>query len=153
MGDFFSNFVRYRNETFMLYQSKFFVVFRLFENLHLCFFIYLEAPPYEWGPGGEPDQPTSFAGASGAEERAYSTLTTDTDGSFDTNNSMPSRDGGVCSVRMVTCRVCQKNIDITGRTEQHVVKCSNCNEATVSSDSAFHQLLIIDMKLKFCVFV
>ncbi|XP_059053764.1 type 1 phosphatidylinositol 4,5-bisphosphate 4-phosphatase [Achroia grisella] len=31
---------------------------------------------------------------------------------------------------MVTCRVCQAMIDITGKREQHVVKCSECNEAT-----------------------
>lgn len=33
---------------------------------------------------------------------------------------------------MVTCRVCQTMIDITGKMEQHVVKCQKCNEATVS---------------------
>lgn len=33
---------------------------------------------------------------------------------------------------MVTCRVCQAMIDISGKREQHVVKCSDCNEATVS---------------------
>lgn len=33
---------------------------------------------------------------------------------------------------MVTCRVCQAMIDISGKREQHVVKCSECNEATVS---------------------
>lgn len=32
---------------------------------------------------------------------------------------------------MVTCRVCQELIDITGKREQHVVKCSMCFEATV----------------------
>lgn len=30
----------------------------------------------------------------------------------------------------VTCRVCQHQIDITGKREQHVVKCSSCSEAT-----------------------
>ncbi|XP_014248341.1 type 2 phosphatidylinositol 4,5-bisphosphate 4-phosphatase isoform X2 [Cimex lectularius] len=30
----------------------------------------------------------------------------------------------------VTCRVCQMLIDVTGRVEQHVVKCNRCNEAT-----------------------
>lgn len=34
---------------------------------------------------------------------------------------------------MVTCRVCQAMIDISGKREQHVVKCSDCNEATVRS--------------------
>lgn len=32
----------------------------------------------------------------------------------------------------VTCRVCQDMIDVVGKREQHVVKCSRCNEATVS---------------------
>ncbi|XP_073968490.1 type 2 phosphatidylinositol 4,5-bisphosphate 4-phosphatase [Rhodnius prolixus] len=31
---------------------------------------------------------------------------------------------------MVTCRVCQAMIDVSGKRDQHVVKCSNCNEAT-----------------------
>lgn len=33
-------------------------------------------------------------------------------------------------VPMVTCRVCQAMIDFSGKREQHVVKCSECNEAT-----------------------
>ena len=32
----------------------------------------------------------------------------------------------------VTCRVCQFLIDISGKKEQHVVKCDQCQEATVS---------------------
>lgn len=36
---------------------------------------------------------------------------------------------------MVTCRVCQAMIDITLKREQHVVKCNQCNEATVSISS------------------
>lgn len=32
---------------------------------------------------------------------------------------------------MVTCRVCQAMIDISGKRDQHVVKCCQCNEATV----------------------
>ncbi|XP_075224117.1 type 1 phosphatidylinositol 4,5-bisphosphate 4-phosphatase isoform X2 [Lycorma delicatula] len=31
---------------------------------------------------------------------------------------------------MVTCRVCQAMIDVSSKREQHVVKCSICNEAT-----------------------
>ncbi|TRY61415.1 hypothetical protein TCAL_05740 [Tigriopus californicus] len=31
---------------------------------------------------------------------------------------------------MVSCRVCQAMIDITGKRDQHVVKCTSCNEAT-----------------------
>ncbi|XP_077293621.1 type 1 phosphatidylinositol 4,5-bisphosphate 4-phosphatase [Arctopsyche grandis] len=33
-------------------------------------------------------------------------------------------------VPMVTCRVCQAMIDISGKRDQHVVKCVQCNEAT-----------------------
>ncbi|MPC09989.1 Type 2 phosphatidylinositol 4,5-bisphosphate 4-phosphatase [Portunus trituberculatus] len=33
-------------------------------------------------------------------------------------------------VPMVTCRVCQAMIDISGKVDQHVVKCNQCNEAT-----------------------
>ena len=33
---------------------------------------------------------------------------------------------------MVTCRVCQAMIDISNKKDQHVVKCPQCNEATVS---------------------
>ncbi|KAF4524077.1 hypothetical protein B566_EDAN013969, partial [Ephemera danica] len=33
-------------------------------------------------------------------------------------------------VPMVTCRVCQAMIDISGKRDQHVVKCRECNEAT-----------------------
>lgn len=36
-----------------------------------------------------------------------------------------------CSMHMVTCRVCQAMIDISGKRDQHVVKCCQCNEATV----------------------
>lgn len=35
-------------------------------------------------------------------------------------------------VPMVTCRVCQAMIDITSKRDQHVVKCHQCQEATVS---------------------
>lgn len=33
-------------------------------------------------------------------------------------------------VPMVTCRVCQTMIDVSGKRDQHVVKCTSCNEAT-----------------------
>lgn len=33
-------------------------------------------------------------------------------------------------VPMITCKVCGFMIDITGRRDQHVVKCSSCHEAT-----------------------
>lgn len=35
---------------------------------------------------------------------------------------------------MVTCRVCQAMIDISGKRDQHVVKCVHCNEATVRKE-------------------
>lgn len=35
---------------------------------------------------------------------------------------------------MVTCRVCSAMIDISWKREQHVVKCNQCNEATVSNN-------------------
>lgn len=35
-------------------------------------------------------------------------------------------------VPMVTCRVCAAMIDISSKKEQHVVKCLQCQEATVS---------------------
>lgn len=35
---------------------------------------------------------------------------------------------------MVTCRVCSAMIDISWKREQHVVKCNQCNEATVSDE-------------------
>merc|ERR1719509_157839 len=31
---------------------------------------------------------------------------------------------------MVSCRVCSAMIDISGKKDQHVVKCNSCNEAT-----------------------
>jgi phosphatidylinositol-4,5-bisphosphate 4-phosphatase len=33
---------------------------------------------------------------------------------------------------MINCKVCQALINIEGRTNQHVIKCTICNEATVS---------------------
>lgn len=32
----------------------------------------------------------------------------------------------------INCRVCQAQISLEGRQHLHVIKCSNCNEATVS---------------------
>lgn len=40
-------------------------------------------------------------------------------------------------VPMVTCRVCQAMIDISGKRDQHVVKCCQCNEATVGSNLSY----------------
>ena len=41
----------------------------------------------------------------------------------------PSSQGGI---PMINCKVCQSMINIEGKLHQHVVKCSVCNEATVS---------------------
>ncbi|XP_078040549.1 type 1 phosphatidylinositol 4,5-bisphosphate 4-phosphatase [Augochlora pura] len=47
-------------------------------------------------------------------------------------NELPPPYESLCegAMPMVTCRVCQAMIDISGKREQHVVKCSRCNEAT-----------------------
>lgn len=37
-------------------------------------------------------------------------------------------------VPAVNCRVCQSLIGLDGKLHQHVVKCTVCNEATVSGD-------------------
>ncbi|XP_014208417.1 type 1 phosphatidylinositol 4,5-bisphosphate 4-phosphatase [Copidosoma floridanum] len=42
----------------------------------------------------------------------------------------PSYQASQGSMHMVTCRVCQAMIDISGKRDQHVVKCNQCNEAT-----------------------
>jgi len=44
---------------------------------------------------------------------------------------------------MVTCRVCQAMIDISGKRDQHVVKCSQCNEATVCDSNLFRESLFV----------
>lgn len=36
------------------------------------------------------------------------------------------------SIPVVSCRVCHANINVEGKVHQHVVKCAQCNEATVS---------------------
>lgn len=51
-------------------------------------------------------------------------------------------------VPMVTCRVCQAMIDISGKREQHVVKCGQCNEATVSTIHHF-SILYCEGEIKF----
>lgn len=44
----------------------------------------------------------------------------------------PFQQGSSGGVPMVTCRVCAAMIDISSKKEQHVVKCLQCQEATVS---------------------
>ena len=46
----------------------------------------------------------------------------------------PSPQGGI---PMINCKVCQSMINIEGKTNQHVVKCSVCNEATVRNFMLF----------------
>jgi len=48
---------------------------------------------------------------------------------------------------MVTCRVCQAMIDISGKRDQHVVKCCQCNEATV----CLNMLLFISVFVRFVI--
>lgn len=50
-------------------------------------------------------------------------------------------------VPMVTCRVCQAMIDISGKVDQHVVKCNQCNEATVGGVEGY---LLCDVLEMFC---
>ncbi len=38
----------------------------------------------------------------------------------------------IASNNLLACLVCGSMIDISDKKEQHVVKCNNCNEATVS---------------------
>eukprot|EP00092_Neocalanus_flemingeri_P029397 GFUD01031914.1.p1 GENE.GFUD01031914.1~~GFUD01031914.1.p1 ORF type:complete len:214 (-),score=46.20 GFUD01031914.1:19-660(-) len=42
----------------------------------------------------------------------------------------PPYDSVAMAVPMVSCRVCSNMVDISSKKEQHVVKCSSCNEAT-----------------------
>ncbi|XP_064540031.1 type 1 phosphatidylinositol 4,5-bisphosphate 4-phosphatase [Drosophila montana] len=80
---------------------------------------------------------TSFP-AEGAENPGSSAVANNEDGS--TAQSVPFigpdelpppyQSSGTGGVPMVTCRVCQNMIDITTKREQHVVKCTHCNEAT-----------------------
>ncbi len=44
---------------------------------------------------------------------------------------------------MINCKVCQSMINIEGKTHQHVVKCTVCNEATVSIDFYYHTVFAI----------
>lgn len=48
---------------------------------------------------------------------------------------------------MVTCRVCSAMIDISWKREQHVVKCNQCNEATVSE--IWFSFVYDDLKVPF----
>lgn len=43
-------------------------------------------------------------------------------------------------VPVINCRVCQSLINLDGKLHQHVVKCTVCNEATVSGAGARRQL-------------
>lgn len=55
---------------------------------------------------------------------------------------------------VVTCRVCQGQIDISDKREQHVVKCGACNEATVSLTNLPHSKACFStMNLKLNLFV
>lgn len=44
----------------------------------------------------------------------------------------PYTPSGHGNIPMINCKVCQAMINLEGKLHQHVVKCSSCNEATVS---------------------
>lgn len=50
--------------------------------------------------------------------------------------AIASPDAG--GVPVINCRVCQSLINLDGKLHQHVVKCTVCNEATVSLLIRFH---------------
>ena len=52
-------------------------------------------------------------------------------GSTSESNSWTTGAAPLNGSPMVTCRVCQALIDISGKKDQHVVKCAQCHEATV----------------------
>lgn len=55
----------------------------------------------------------------------------------------PFQQGSSGGVPMVTCRVCAAMIDISSKKEQHVVKCLQCQEATVSQTIAIQLVRIV----------
>lgn len=56
--------------------------------------------------------------------------------------------GPVNSTSKITCRVCQKMIDVVGKLNQHVVKCNHCHEATVSVPPKY-KLIVMTMIIVF----
>lgn len=54
--------------------------------------------------------------------------------------AIASADAG--GVPVINCRVCQSLINLDGKLHQHVVKCTVCNEATVSLVTRFDETLI-----------
>ncbi|TDG50380.1 hypothetical protein AWZ03_003285 [Drosophila navojoa] len=88
------------------------------------------------------DEPTSTSYTSfpteGSENPGSSAVANNEDGSTEQSVPFigpdelppPYQSSGTGGVPMVTCRVCQNMIDITTKREQHVVKCTHCNEAT-----------------------
>ena len=55
----------------------------------------------------------------------------------------PYQQGLQGNVATVNCRVCQCPIDVSGKRDQHVVKCAQCNEATVSLQIRFNCSLCV----------
>ncbi|XP_017725829.1 PREDICTED: type 2 phosphatidylinositol 4,5-bisphosphate 4-phosphatase [Rhinopithecus bieti] len=54
-------------------------------------------------------------------------------------------------IPVINCRVCQSLINLDGKLHQHVVKCTVCNEATVSGD--FHYIthfIFLALCCRFC---
>lgn len=66
----------------------------------------------------------------------------------------PTPQGGI---PMINCKVCQAMINIEGKLHQHVVKCSVCHEATVSTNSHFssscHHLCFPSCSDTFIIFI
>lgn len=48
------------------------------------------------------------------------------------SEALPAPAGATTVNNLLACLVCGSMIDVTNLKEQHVVKCANCNEATVS---------------------
>lgn len=46
-------------------------------------------------------------------------------------------------LRFIACSVCKAKIDISNKKDTFVVKCNNCNEATVRFDLIFCSFVII----------
>uniref|UniRef100_A0A1B0DLH2 Phosphatidylinositol-4,5-bisphosphate 4-phosphatase n=1 Tax=Phlebotomus papatasi TaxID=29031 RepID=A0A1B0DLH2_PHLPP len=70
----------------------------------------------------------NYNGNDGDSERNAQGANSTTASSIGPGELPPTFQAG--AVPMVTCRVCQCMIDITFKRDQHVVKCTQCSEAT-----------------------
>src|SRR6218665_2714109 len=76
-----------------------------------------------------------FLAIKGQENESVSVLPIRTQ---DLPNSMASNN-------LIACLVCGSMIDISDKKDQHVVKCNNCNEATVSQTTIFSSNFVISL--------